>query len=94
MTIVKAGDNIFSALGFNDTDAENLRIRSQLMREIDEYIESHQLKQREAADLLGVTQARISNIKTGKIDQFTIDLLVNMLGMVGRSVKVVVSKAA
>ena len=94
MTTVKPDENIFDALGFDSEEAENLRIRSQLMMNIDQYIEKHQLKQKEAAELFGTTQARISNIKNGKIDQFTIDVLVNMLAKAKKRVELSISDAA
>lgn len=72
-------DNIFEDLGFSSVEAENLKVRAQLMRAITKYIQNNQLTQQEAADMLHVTQPRISNLMNGKIDLFTIDMLVNML---------------
>lgn len=94
MTTVKKGENIFGALGFDDAEAENLRIRALLMIELDEYIQSQKMTQQDAAEFFGTTQARISNIKTGKIENFTIDMLVNMLSIAGCSINVSVTNAA
>jgi predicted XRE-type DNA-binding protein len=94
MTKVKAGESVFVARGFDEGEAENLRIRTQLMIEIEQYTQAKGLTQQEAANLFDTTQARISNIKTGKIDNFTIDILVNMLSKAGCSVNVSVSDAA
>ena len=77
---VKSDENIFTALGFDSEEAENLKIRAALMLEVSKYIKEQSMKQMEAAKFLKVTQPRISDLTSGKIDKFTIDNLVNMLG--------------
>jgi predicted XRE-type DNA-binding protein len=42
----------------------------------------------DAATLLGVSQPRISELRRGKIDKFTIDTLVNMLARAGVQTRV------
>jgi predicted XRE-type DNA-binding protein len=66
-------------------DAHSRHIRRGLMRAIAAEIEERGLKQREAARLFGTTQPRISDIVRGKVDEFTIDALVNMLSAAGLS---------
>lgn len=44
------------------------------------------LTQAEAARILGVTQPRVSDLVCGKIDLFSIDMLVNMLAKIGLQV--------
>ena len=39
----------------------------------------------EAAKVLGVTQARVSDLKRGKIDRFSMDLLVRLAAGVGQA---------
>lgn len=81
-------ENIFSDLGFPGEEAENLKVRSTLMMEIVRVMEARGLKQREAARLFGVSQPRISELVHGKIDQFSIDSLINMLAHAGFHVEV------
>ncbi len=83
-----AGGNVFADLGFVGEEAENLKIRSILMIQIRKIIERDQLRQVDAAELFGVTQPRISDLVRGKIDEFTIDSLVNMLAHAGHQVAV------
>jgi predicted XRE-type DNA-binding protein len=92
--ITPADGNIFADLGFPPEEAENLKIRSSLMIAIELIIKDRQLKQAQAAKLFGVTQPRISDIKRGKIDEFTIDSLVNMLTHAGIRVDFTLSEAA
>ena len=82
-----ADGNVFRDLGFGPQEAENLKIRSNLMIEIHRIIEMRQLRQTEAAELFGTTQPRISDLMRGKIGQFTIDTLVNMLSHAGVQVE-------
>lgn len=86
--VTEAGGNVFADLGFTPEEAENLKVRSTLMMEIQKVIESRGLRQVEAAELFGVTQPRISELVRGKIDQFSIDSLVNMLAHAGFQVEV------
>ena len=81
--VTPADGNIFADLGFEPEEAENLRVRSRLMIQIIRMIREGGLKQKNAAALFGVSQPRISDLKRGKIEQFTIDSLVNMLGHAG-----------
>lgn len=89
--IVESSGNLFADLGFSEDEAEHLRIRSELMVEVRKLIEDRGLTQSEAAELLGVTQPRVSNLVRGKIDRFSIDSLVGMLARAGVHVDVHVS---
>ncbi len=82
--------SIFDDLGFDEAEAENLKIRSALMRAIKKYIHDNKLTQATAAKLMDVYQPRISDLLGGKIDKFTIDMLVNMLSKAHMSVSLVV----
>jgi len=46
------------------------------------------LTQQTAAKVLGISQPRVSDLKRGKVDKFTIDMLVNLLTRLGHSVTV------
>jgi predicted XRE-type DNA-binding protein len=92
--VTPAGGNIFADLGFAAEEAENLKIRSTLMMEIHRVIEGRGLRQQDAAVLFGVSQPRISQLVHGKIDQFSIDSLVNMLAHAGFRVEVTVPAVA
>lgn len=82
--------SVFDDLGFDEAEAANLKIRASLMRAIEKYISEHQLTQAEAARLMDVSQPRISDLITGKIDKFTIDMLVNMLAKAHVSIALVI----
>ena len=87
MTISKSYSNVFEALEDDPAMAQNLKIRSELMILLRTYIEDEGLGQKKAAVVFGVHQPRISDLMRGKIDKFTIDMLVNMLARIGKAVK-------
>ncbi|SRR6266571_59591 len=90
--VQRSSGNIFRDLGFSEQQAENLRIRSELMIRLSKLIEDRGFTQAEAARLLGVTQPRISHLMRGKIQLFSIDSLIEMLGRAGARVSVVVKQ--
>jgi predicted XRE-type DNA-binding protein len=75
----RSSGNVFRDLGFPRVEAENLRIRSELMAHVAKLIERKGLTQTAAARLLGVSQPRVSDLVRGRIELFSIDMLVNML---------------
>ena len=75
--------SVWDALEESPEAAENLKIRAALMRELSAFIERSGLTQAQAACRFGVTQPRISDLTRGKIDLFSIDMLVNMLTAAG-----------
>ena len=79
MKISKGYANVFEAQEDDPAVAKNLKIRTALMIEIEKFIKDNKLTQSAAAEVLGVSQPRVSDLVTGKINKFTIDMLVNML---------------
>jgi len=88
------GLDVFSDIGFAPDEAENLRIRSAMMRALIQFIRANKLTQARAAKLLGVTQPRISDLTCGKIHLFSIDNLVKLLAAAGLRVDLRVKKVA
>ena len=60
------------------------------MRELEHQVLARGWTQIQAAKALGVTQPRVSDLKRGKIELFTIDMLVNMLTKCDISVSLVI----
>ena len=86
--ITNSSGNVFQDLGFDTEEAENLRIRSELMQSIKQTVSKKNWTQSEAAEKFGVSQPRISEIFQGKVDLFTVDKLINMLPRVGQHVSI------
>lgn len=86
--------NVFRDLGFSPEEAMNLKIRSDLMIRLSKLIDTRGLTQAKAAELFGVTQPRISDLVRGKIDRFSIDTLIAMLGHAGVRVQIVFGRSS
>jgi len=86
--------SVWDAIEDNPIERANLKLRSQLMMEISEYVKNSGLTQAEAAKKLGTTQPRLNDVLKGRIEKCTVDRLVNMLTAVGYQVNLSVSHAA
>ena len=89
MKRTRSSGNVFRDLGFSPDEAEYLKVRTELMANLQKVITARGLKQAEAAELLGVTQPRISDLMRGRIDLFSIDTLIDMLARLGVRAKLV-----
>ena len=76
-------DNVWSALEDDPIRVENLKMRSALLIKIAEQIKSRQLTQQKAAEILRITQPRVSALLSGKINDFRLDSLVDMAHRLG-----------
>ena len=87
--LTRSSGNVFRDLGFSPDEAEHLKVRSDMMLSLQKAITARELKQGEAAELLGVTQPRVSDLMRGRIDLFSIDTLIDMLAKLGLRARVV-----
>ena len=93
LKMTRSTGNVFRDLGFPPDEAEHLRIRSDLLIQLQKAIRSQGLKQAEAAKLLDVTQPRVSDLMRGRLDLFSVDTLIDMLARLGIRVRVVFSSS-
>jgi predicted XRE-type DNA-binding protein len=91
--ITPAGQSVFFDL-FEPEKAANMLIRAELMHKLTKVMQARFSTQSEAAELLGISQARISDLYRGKIGQFTVDMLINLLSRAGQRVEVITKEAA
>jgi predicted XRE-type DNA-binding protein len=92
--VERGSGNVFLDLGFGKAEAENLKLRSQLMMRIADDCKASGRTQAEVAKALGLTQPRLNALLKGRIDHFSLDALVNVASRAGMSVRLVVKKAA
>ena len=93
------GGNVFADLGFDAKEAvqlkaesdrvisEKLAIKESLMNELAGWMNEKHLKQADAAQILGVTRPRVSDVVNKKTVKFTIDALIDMLARTGKHVQ-------
>lgn len=77
--------SVWDAIEDTPQAAASMKAKSTLMMELSSYIENHGLTQAQAAQLLGVTQPRVSDLMRGKISLFSLDMLLNMATTAGMS---------
>jgi predicted XRE-type DNA-binding protein len=91
--IQRSTGNVFRDIGFNRVQAESLRLRAAVMVQIKRLMQTRRLTQTAAAEVFGVSQPRMSDLVRGKIDLFSLDTLVDMLGRAGMRVQIRVHRA-
>lgn len=94
LKITRGSGNVFRDIGFSKDEAENLKLRAELMIRIDDYYEKSGLTQAQAAKVLGLTTPRLNALLKGKIALFSLDALVNIATRAGLTVRLSVKKAA
>jgi predicted XRE-type DNA-binding protein len=80
--------NVWDAICDDSVEAENMKLRSDLMCDLSAWIRDSSLSQAEAAKLMGVSQPRVSDLMRGKINLFSLDALVNMAASAGQHVHI------
>ncbi len=68
---------------FDPARGAELKMRAELLRALERWLRESGLTQTAAAKRLGVTQARVSDVKRGKIGNFSLDLLVRLAARAG-----------
>ncbi|QKJ87647.1 Transcriptional regulator [Paramixta manurensis] len=92
---IETFDSVWDAISETRDEAENLKIRAQLMNTLNAWIERKALSQAEAAATLGVSQPRVSELARGKITLFSIDKLITMMANAGLHItRIEISEAA
>jgi predicted XRE-type DNA-binding protein len=89
----RGSGNVFREDAFSQQKAHNLLLRADLMMKVEQFVIKSGMAPQQAAQLLGVNQPRLNNLLKGKIENFSMDALVNMLGRAGMQVKMTVRKA-
>ncbi len=74
--------------------AANMRLRARLMIAVEQEVLGWGVTQTEAAGRLGVTQPRLSDLMRGRIDKFSLDALVELVGRSGLAVRMNIDKEA
>ena len=93
-TKMKAYSDVWDAIADTPSEAANLKIRSQLMMTLTEYVERQEITREEAAKRLGVPRSRVSELVNGRISKFSIDRLVNMAASVNLETRNVVKQSS
>lgn len=81
-------NSVWDALEDDPVKQENLKLRSQLMIEINTKLDHEGQKQADIAKLLQTTQPRVSALRKGKINEFRLDMLIDIATRLGLKVSI------
>jgi predicted XRE-type DNA-binding protein len=84
--IFNSSGNVFSDLGFSPDEAAVLQMRADLMADLRKFIKGRKLTQAKAAEILGVSQSRVSDLIRGKWDRFSLEMLITLATRAGKRV--------
>ncbi len=80
--------SVWDAIADTPEQAANLRARSELMQKIATIVKDAGWTQTEAARRCGVTQPRMNDLLRGRVSRFSLDALVNIATLIGRTVHI------
>ncbi|MCG8276528.1 helix-turn-helix transcriptional regulator [Stenotrophomonas sp. NLF4-10] len=80
--------NVFADLGFDDAEAQVLALRADLMAQVERTIRERRMTQVAASKVLGVSQSRVSDLKRGKVEKFSLDMLVTFAARLGKPAEI------
>lgn len=84
-------DNVLADLGFDD--AEELSAKAALAVKLNELIDKRGLSQMEAADITGMTQPKVSQVRRYKLQNVSLERLMQALVSLDQYVEIVVRPA-
>lgn len=87
-TITRGTGNVFADLGYQD--ASERQIKTRLALAVNELLKARNLKQREIASVLGVPQPKVSALKNYRLDQFSVERLMEFLTALNQDVEIMI----
>jgi predicted XRE-type DNA-binding protein len=92
IVVEDSSGNPYADLGF--PEADEMLVKAELAREIEQIIKSRQLTQQRAAELLGMTQPKLSDLLRGKFRGISQAKMIDCLNRLGCDIDIVVRKNA
>jgi len=82
-SVTPSSGNIFIDLGFDEAEAHVMTMRVELMVRLEKHLAAKKWTQAEAAKRMGITQPRVSKLKKGAWQEFSMDMLLTLATRVG-----------
>ena len=89
--IEKGSGNVYADLGF--PDADEMLVKARLAHRIGQIIKARHLTQQAAAEILGMTQPKLSGLLRGHFRGVSEAKMLECLNRLGQDVEIVVKKA-
>jgi len=80
--------SVWDALEDTNQAATSMKIRSEMMIALRGHIEKWNVTQAVAAKRLGITQPRLNDLMSGRVDRFSLNALFDLAGRAGLQVQV------
>ena len=87
-TITRGTSNVFADLGYQD--ASERQVKTRLALAGNELLKARKLKQREIGMVLGVPQPKVSALKNYRLDQFSVERLMEFLTALNQDVEIMI----
>jgi len=84
--MVNSSGNVFIDLGYSPDEAAILQMRADLMTDLRKFIKAKKLTQAKAAETLGISQSRVSDLIRGKWERFSLEMLITLAMRAGMHV--------
>lgn len=81
--VIESSGNVFLDLGFDAAEAEVMKLRAETMLRMEQHLKAQGWTQAEAARRLGITQPRVSRLVKGKVEDFSLDMLLTLAARAG-----------
>lgn len=88
LEITRGTTNVFADLGY--PDAAERQTKTRLAFAVNELLKSRKLKQREIATLLNIPQPKVSALKNYRLDQFSVEKLMEFLTVLDQDVEIMI----
>lgn len=86
----ESSGNVFADLEIKEP--EEMMAKAQIVYHISQIISHRHMTQKEAAEQLGLTQPKVSNIMAGRLEGFSLEKLISLMMKLNRDVEIVIKK--
>jgi len=88
--VIHGTGNVFADLGYPDATERQAKLR--LAYALNQILEERKLSQAEAANVLGVTQPKVSALRHYKLAGFSVERLMNLLTALDQDIDIVIKQ--
>ncbi|MDO8722220.1 MAG: XRE family transcriptional regulator [Syntrophales bacterium] len=90
--VINSSGNVFIDLGYSPDGAAILQMRADLIADLRKFIKAKRLTQAKAAEILSISQSRVSDLIRGKWERFSLEMLIILATRAG--MHIILKKAA
>lgn len=80
---VNAKDSLLSGIASDQADLSILILKSKLWSVLTKFITDSGHNQKQIAEIIGISQPRVSNLMKGQLDKFSMDFFIDALTRIG-----------